>query len=306
MPKKRKARSQVPQEELAADGEDVKRSVPGTMKGDHGSDGQGSAQHDEQYSTLDSSEVDHFNIPFGEKTIVCERRGEGGKPSLIFTHGAGGGLTNPATKDFTDGFAEKAGIVSFKGAMNLQSRIKTYHAVMEHEDFDAALGGRSMGARAATVAATQEDHETKALVLVSFPLIGGKKKESREQILLDLPENIDVLFISGDKDTMCDLEQLAEVQQRMSAPSWLIVVEAANHSMDWKWKDTAQEMRRLTGSLAAEWLVKRDKGTRRCLISWDEEAGMVHCGAWKESEEEAKRVNEKKKRDPPAKKRKTK
>lgn len=86
-----------------------------------------------------------FKVPSKDKEILCERRGKAGKPDLIFTHGAGGGLSNAATKDFADGFAEISPVVSFQGNMNLQGRVRGFQAVLEHEDIQCALGGRSMG-----------------------------------------------------------------------------------------------------------------------------------------------------------------
>ncbi|KAK5137676.1 hypothetical protein LTR08_007971 [Meristemomyces frigidus] len=304
MAKKRRASARLQQAHARED-------VDASAGADDVSDGKTSTQQPDT-ATICPGEIDveHFEISHNDKTVPCERRGKAGKPSLIFTHGAGGGLGAPAAKDFADGFAAKASIVSFKGAMNLPSRTKTFHAVMEHEDFDAALGGRSMGARAACIAATQQDRQTKALVLVSFPLVGGKRQESRAQILLDLPESVDVLFISGTRDTMCDVEQLEGVISRMASPSWLVTIDAANHGMDWKWKESAQ-MKRLTGAIAANWLESRDKSKRRCLVRWDEEVGGIKNEGWKEGEEGDQKEPKKDateadlEESPPVKKRKT-
>ncbi|KAI6881065.1 hypothetical protein KC360_g4332 [Hortaea werneckii] len=288
MASQRKTRSMKPQPNMAEDREDTHHSVLGGLKGGYRVDGTGSAQLEDNSATLTPSSIEQYSIPFDDKSIVCERRGEAGRPALIFTHGAGGGLANPATSEFANGFAEKAGIVSFQGTMNLQSRIETFHAVMLHEQSDSALGGRSMGARAAATAAIEEDRQTRALVLVSFPLVGGKNKESREQTLLDLPKDVDVLFVSGSKDAQCDTTDLANVMSKMNARSWLICVEEADHSMSWKAKSSVQDMRRLTGRLAAEWLRDRDVNARRCTISWNEEAAEIHCGGWETDGEASK------------------
>jgi len=292
MASQRQTRSRKPQSNIAEDSEDTHHSVLGGLKGGYRVDGTGSAQLEDDSATLTTSSVEQYNIPFNDKSIVCERRGEAGRPALIFTHGAGGGLANPATSEFANGFAEKAGIVSFQGTMNLQSRIKTFHAVMLHEQFDSALGGRSMGARAAATAAIEENRQTKALVLVSYPLVGGKNKESREQTLLDLPKDVDVLFVSGSKDAQCDLADLNDVMSKMDARSWLIYAEEADHSMSWKAKSSVQEMRRLTGRLGAEWLCDRDVNTRQCTISWNEEAAEIHCSGWVPDAEASKKDGE--------------
>ncbi|KAK0933693.1 hypothetical protein LTR29_014751 [Friedmanniomyces endolithicus] len=229
--------------------------------------------------------VRHFTIPYNDKQIPCERRGEVDKPALIWTHGAGGGLAAPAASEFADGFSEYSSIISFQGSMNIPSRVKMFHSVIEHEDFDATLGGRSMGSRAAVMAAMQQDRKTKALVLVSFPLVGGKKNDSREQILLELPEGIDVLFISGDRDSMCDLVQLREVIERMKAKCWLVTVKGADHGMGWKPNGSVTAMRRKTGAIAAEWLKARDSEKRYSSLSWDRDgkAGEMVYTDWNAS-----------------------
>lgn len=168
---------------------------------------------------------DDFSVPFRDKSIICEQRGgttPQHHPCLIFTHGAGGGLNNPATKDFAVGFAHLGPVVGFQGTMNLQSRVKTFNAVTEHLQWSGALGGRSMGARAAVMARTEE---TKALVLVSYPLIGGKRGDVRDRILLGLPSDVDVLFVIGADDNMCPKGQLDEVVGKMKARTWMVQVE---------------------------------------------------------------------------------
>ncbi|KAE8448611.1 hypothetical protein EG329_009036 [Mollisiaceae sp. DMI_Dod_QoI] len=81
-----------------------------------------------------------------------------------------------------------------------------------------ALGGRSMGARAAVMAAKERrEEEVRCLVLVSYPLHTGNG-DVRDEILLEVEEGVKVLFVVGDRDAMCDLE-------RMKARSWRVVVQ---------------------------------------------------------------------------------
>ena len=91
------------------------------------------------------NDVTHFQIPSKSKDINCERRGRDEKPQLIWTHGAGGGLSNAATKDFAEGFAEMSSVISFQGSMNLTGRVRSFETILEHENVKCALGGRSMG-----------------------------------------------------------------------------------------------------------------------------------------------------------------
>ncbi|KAK3110516.1 hypothetical protein LTR53_015115 [Teratosphaeriaceae sp. CCFEE 6253] len=234
--------------------------------------------------------VTHFNVPYNDKSVPCEHRGSSGpKPSLIFTHGASGGLSAPAASEFADGFAEVSPISSFQGNMNLTSRERMFGAVCEHVEFSGALGGRSLGARAAVVAASRRVGQTEALVLVSFPLVGsgkGKKGgEEREGILLDIDENVDVLFISGDRDSMCPLANLRDVIRRMKAKSWLVAVEGADHGMSWSPKHSVSMLRKTTGSIAANWLKERDEGKRSARLSWSEDLEDLAFSGWQVSDE---------------------
>lgn len=223
-----------------------------------------------------------FTIPFEDrKDIPCELRGgpPGTTPSIIWTHGAGGGIDNPATRDFAIGFAQKSPLVVFQSNSNLPNRIKTYETVVEHVNFAAALSGRSMGARAAgTIAA--EDERVEAVVLVSYPLI-GKGGDVRDEILLNLPERVEVLFMIGSRDHMCPSEQFEEVRGRMKARSWLVVAEGADHGMALKKSADSAAFRRKTGEVAAEWLKQRDPGKRLCEVWWDDEMGEAVAGSWR-------------------------
>ena len=227
-----------------------------------------------------------FEIPVeNKKAIQCERHGlPDSKSDLIFTQGAGGGLEAPAMQDFAAGFSETNGLVMFKGNMNLKSRVSSFHRVMEHEGCQPALGGRSMGARAACLAAQESEGKVEALVLVSFPLIGAQKGDSREQVLLHLPEGIDVLFISGSEDTMCDLGDLCSVVGKMKARSWIAEVEGADHGMALKQKAGIQALRKKTGEIAAQWLKERDESKRFLTLKWDDEGQFAETQGWHEGE----------------------
>lgn len=167
--------------------------------------------------------------------------------------------------------------------MNLQSRVSTFQAVVEHEDTQPALGGRSMGARAAVLTAQQPQYGVKALVLASYPMVGAQKGDSREQILLDLPERIDVLFIVGSNDSMCDIKHLRTVMQKMKARSWVVEVKGADHGMSLKQKAGVQPIRKETGTIAAHWLLERDESKRHSSLSWSGADSKVVSTGWRSS-----------------------
>jgi predicted alpha/beta-hydrolase family hydrolase len=181
-------------------------------------------------------------------------------PPLIFTHGAGGTLSAPAVVNFCTGFSTTHhSILAFQGSMNLGSRVKGFHACIQHlgrESKKLVLGGRSMGARAAVMAASEvleedEDKEVE-LVLVSYPLQGPKAV--RNQILLDLPESVRVLFVIGERDGMCPLDLLEGVRKKMKAKSQSVIVRGADHGMHTKPAKMEKGVGEETGRVAARWL----------------------------------------------------
>ena len=223
--------------------------------------------------------------------IVCHHYDRIPSPSnyahlpLLFTHGAGGTLSAPAVVNFCTGFvsvSSKKALCAFQGNSNLASRVKGFEAVLNHwrdELIDGpagpsgtgkehpVFGGRSMGARAAVMAATQlfstpttyKKIERVKLVLMSYPLQGPK--DVRDQILLDLPDRFEVMFIVGDRDAMCPLDLLEGVRAKMRAWSRVVIVRGAGHGMECgsKTKEVGEE----TGRVAARWVngeMEKDDG----------------------------------------------
>ena len=230
-----------------------------------------------------------FQIEGQQKPILCRRwrtkdlDDKDTVPSevrLLFTHGAGGGLGADAIVNFANGFCSqadhKSDFVCFKGAMNLKARVTAFGHVISHfatrgpvESTQNVLGtvnigGRSMGARAAVMVGTSllKDDQTNNvnLVLCSYPLV-SEKGESREQILLELPEDVHVLFIIGDRDQMCPLARLNEVREKMKCHQRLLIVRDADHGMSVKGgRIPTQELGRKAGALARTWVSEVARG----------------------------------------------
>ncbi|KAF2798381.1 hypothetical protein K505DRAFT_405226 [Melanomma pulvis-pyrius CBS 109.77] len=212
------------------------------------------------------------------------------RSTLIFTHGAGGTLSSPAITSFCTGYASLGNVLAFQGSMNLAARARGFGACVEYlrgedgggddekkkkktkkggkeigEDIELVLGGRSMGARAAVLAAAEilsssaspdptSFSQKPSLVLVSYPLKGPK--DIRDAILLALPSHVSVLFVIGDRDAMCPLDMLKEARLKMEAETWLVVVEGADHGMHVAGgKEREREMGEVAGRVAAEWVV---------------------------------------------------
>lgn len=225
-----------------------------------------------------------FEVPFRSKAITCVRsynehsHGQETEsnqtriPSLIFTHGAGGNLASAGISNFTSGFATRLPILCFQGNINLKSRVNMFSEVMKDQKFATSLGGRSMGARAAVLAATSE---TENLVLASYPL--HTNKDTRDQILLDISPSTKVLFIEGDKDSMCDLSRLDAVRKKMKCKTWLLVVQGADHGMSLSPKSAVAQIGLKTGEIAAEWIKAPDNECCESKVFWDEE---VRWNGW--------------------------
>ncbi|EXJ69856.1 uncharacterized protein A1O5_06928 [Cladophialophora psammophila CBS 110553] len=216
--------------------------------------------------------------------------------SLIFTHGAGGDLSASAMVNFSQGFASAgSAVVMFQGNMNVKARARLFELVKEHEMESGSLswslkgqkaflayGGRSMGARAAVVA-SHTDNEVKALVLASYPLV-GPSGDMRDKILLDIDEDVDVLFISGDNDSMCPLQSLQVIREKMKAKTWRVTVKGADHGMNIRGgkrlKEGTEKLGKECGWIAAEWLRGRDPEKREMAIRWDGDIGKVEGRMW--------------------------
>ncbi len=149
-----------------------------------------------------------------------------------------------------------------------------FSAVIEDRKAPFGLGGRSMGARAAVMAATEA---TKHLVLISYPL--HTSDQVRDQILLDISPSVKVIFVSGDRDSMCDLTRLEEVRSKMTCQTWRIAIEGADHGMDMRPKKFTGAVGIKTGEVVAEWIQRSDHTRREWRIVCNED-GQVEWTGW--------------------------
>jgi predicted alpha/beta-hydrolase family hydrolase len=213
--------------------------------------------------TIDSELVNKPIVCHQYKPYTAKKTPKNPAP-FVFTHGAGGTLSTPAVVNFCTGFSSTSStpLLAFQGSSNLGARVRGFHACRAHlgsEEKDVVFGGRSMGARAAVMAATELLAEQKEklmgrvrLMLVSYPLQGPK--DVRDQILLDLPKETNVLFVIGDRDAMCPLDLLDRVREKMKARSRLIVVRRADHGMNVRPASKTQGLGEEAGRLAARWM----------------------------------------------------
>ncbi|KAL8893608.1 MAG: hypothetical protein Q9192_005101 [Flavoplaca navasiana] len=212
-----------------------------------------------------------FSIPFDLKAIPCVLSTppltSANRPvpsKLIFTHGAGGSLAYPAIANFSNGFSCQMPALCFQGNFNLGSRTKMFSAVISNQEAPTSLGGRSMGARAAVMAATDQ---------------------TEHLILYDISPSVKVIFVSGDRDSMCNLPKLDEVRLKMKCQTWRVVVEGADHGMDVKPKKLTEAVGIMTGEVVAGWIKGNDDSRREGRIFGDDD-GEVKWTGWERAKKE--------------------
>ena len=95
-------------------------------------------------------------------------------------------------------------------------------------DGSVVLIGKSMGGRVGCHLALEE--KVTAVICLGYPLCGaGNSGKMRDAVLLESTQPI--LFVQGTRDSLCPLDLLESVRQKMKAPNQLYVVEGADHSL---------------------------------------------------------------------------
>jgi uncharacterized protein len=90
------------------------------------------------------------------------------------------------------------------------------------------LIGKSMGGRIGCHLALEE--EVAAVICLGYPLCGaGNPGKMRDAVLLESTRPI--LFVQGTRDSLCPLDLLETVRQKMKAHNQLYVVEGGDHSL---------------------------------------------------------------------------
>jgi uncharacterized protein len=96
-----------------------------------------------------------------------------------------------------------------------------------HDGF-VVLIGKSMGGRIGCHLALEE--EVTAVICLGYPLCGaGNPGKMRDAVLLESTQPI--LFVQGTRDSLCPLDLLESVRQKMKAPNQLYAVGGGDHSL---------------------------------------------------------------------------
>jgi uncharacterized protein len=165
---------------------------------------------------------------------------------LVLWHGAGGDVTERS-------MAAVAAAAAHEGALVVRARFPYRVAgkrapdrmplllASARESIEAAtalpnaagrklvLGGRSMGGRVASLLVSEGLHAD-GLVFLSYPLHpAGKPEKLRDAHLPAI--RCPMLFVQGDRDTLCDLSLLRPVLEKLGKRAELSVFAGADHGM---------------------------------------------------------------------------
>jgi predicted alpha/beta-hydrolase family hydrolase len=183
---------------------------------------------------------------------------------LVLWHGAGGDVTERSLVAVADAAASDGALVvrarfPYRVAGKRAPDRMPLLLASARESIDQALalpnaggrklvlGGRSMGGRVTSMLVADGLHAD-GLVFLSYPLHpAGRPDKLRDAHLPAIA--CPMLFVQGDRDTLCDLALLRPILKRLGKRAQLAVFPGADHGMR---KAPANEIARtVTGYLAA-------------------------------------------------------
>jgi len=166
--------------------------------------------------------------------------------AVIIAHGAGNDMNSPLLVHFSEGLC-RAGHFSLRFNFPYKEKgrkppdpqdqlIRTWQAAFEfvqkHPEFRPArivAAGKSMGGRIASQMTADGLLPAGALVFLGYPLHPpGKKEQLRDAHLYRI--TVPMLFFAGTRDSLCDIDLLRRVLNRVKTPWELETIEGGDHS----------------------------------------------------------------------------
>ena len=212
-------------------------------------------------------------IPIGGETVSgLLLRPDDPKALYLFAHGAGTGMTHKAMESNAQGLATR-GIATLryqfpymeKGGRrpdppriaHAAVRAAAKEATRLAPDLPLFAGGRSFGGRMTSQAqAIAPLPGVRGLVFLGFPLHpAGKPGTERADHLSDV--HVPMLFVSGERDALAELELLKPVVAGLGAHAQLHLIAEADHSLKVRARSgrTSAEAEAEALDAIAEWIV---------------------------------------------------
>ena len=198
----------------------------------------------------------------------------GAKASLVLAHGAGAGMTHKAMEATAEGLAER-GVATLRFNFPYMERgsKRPDSPAIAHSAIRAAVaeasklapglplfaGGRSFGGRMTSQAQALEPLPgVSGLVFFAWPLhLAGKPGVERAAHLSDV--KIPMLFLSGSRDPLAELDLLKPTVKKLGAKAKLVLAADADHSFHVPAKTGRKDPEVFAELLdaARDWMLKR-------------------------------------------------
>ena len=216
-----------------------------------------------------------LRIPVGDESVsALFIRPDGAKALYLFAHGAGAGMTHKSMASNAEGLAER-GIATLryqfpymeKGSRRPDApriahaavRAAAAEAGRMAPDLPLFAGGRSFGGRMTSQAqAIDPLPGVRGLAFVGFPLHpAGKPGIERAEHLWRI--EVPMLFVSGARDALAEMDLLKPVIAGIGGRATLHVVADADHSLKVPAKSgrTAADAEAEALDAIAEWMTRR-------------------------------------------------
>jgi len=205
-----------------------------------------------------------LRIPVGDESVsALLLRPDNAKALYLFAHGAGAGMTHKLMESNAQGLAER-GIATlryqfpymekgskrpdFPKVAHAAVRAAAAEAVKLAPELPLFAGGRSFGGRMTSQAQAIETLPgVRGLAFIGFPLHpAGKPGIERAEHLKKV--QVPMLFVSGSRDALAEMELLQPVVAGLGDRATLRVIEGADHSF----RTAAMESEALDAM--AEWM----------------------------------------------------
>lgn len=207
----------------------------------------------------------------GEVSAILARPGgpATAKALLVLGHGSGTNMRHRFMEELSEALND-AGVATFRfnypyserggGGMDGEKvRLATVRAAIEMAQREAGelpvfAGGHSMSGRMVSMACALEPIEgLGGIVCFAFPLHASKRNTERAEHLKSV--EVPMLFLSGQRDSMADLDLLQPVVSDL-ANATLHVVDTADHGFKvLKRRNTDEPVMEELARIAAEWMV---------------------------------------------------